>query len=381
MNKFFEIIKDEFRHFISDAGVLLIMIAAVIAYSFWYVMPYQQEVIKEIPVGVVDLDNTNFSKDFIRDLNITDVLDINKRCMSIHDAEIAFYKDEIRGFIVIPKDFERDLLRGQQVDVSVYADSAYLIVYKTLYSAIAQTSIEMGGRIEVIKMMKQGIHKKQAINVKKPFEFIQVPLFNSVGGYKSYVYPVILVLILHQTLLLGLGLQQGTRNEKKRKYCKKEKDMPFILFARSTLYVFLYLFYGAVAFFIFPELFVYPAHYNPLPLIGIFTLMLYAACFFAQTLAYCFRIRESALLIMVVTSIIFIFIPGLIWPRESIPTLINIFSFFIPATCGIDGIIKINQNGASFMNVLYDYLWLMFLCLFYFITAIYFTKKLDKTFE
>ena len=69
--------------------------------------------------------------------------------MSIHDAELAFFKDKVRGFIVIPKDFERDLLMGRQVDVSVYGDSAYLIVYKTLYSAIVETAIGMGGRIEV----------------------------------------------------------------------------------------------------------------------------------------------------------------------------------------------------------------------------------------
>ena len=380
MNKFLSIIKDEFNHFISDGGVLLIMIAAVVAYAFWYVMPYQQEVIKEVPVGVVDLDNTDTSKDFIRDLDITDVLDIKEHCMSIHDAEIEFYKNKIRCFIVIPKDFESDLLKGKQVDVATYGDSAYLIVYKTMYSTIAQTAIEMGGKIEVFRMMKQGLHKKQALTVKQPFEFVQTPLFNPVGGYKSYVYPVILVLILHQTLILGLGMLQGTRNEKKEKYCKEEKDLPFTLFARSTFYVILYLLYGAIAFLIFPSLFVYPMHYNIIPMFVIYILMLYCVSFFAQTLSYWFRMRESALLIMVVTSLIFIFMIGLIWPRESIPFIINIISFFIPATCGIDGIIKINQNGATFINVIYDFLWLIFLTAFYFTTAILLTKKSDRNF-
>ncbi|MCQ2958049.1 MAG: ABC transporter permease [Candidatus Gastranaerophilales bacterium] len=381
MMKFLSIIKDEYKNFLADTGVLLIMIAAVVAYAFWYVMPYQQEVMKEIPVGVVDLDNSDFSRDYVRDLNITDVLKIKKRSMSIHDAEIAFYKDEIRGFVVIPKDFEKDLLKGKQVNVSLYGDSAYLIVYKTLYAAVAQTSIATGGKIEVAKMMKQGLKKKQALTVKQPFEFVQVPLFNPVGGYKSYVYPVILVMILHQTMILGLGLMQGTRNEKKKKYCKNAKDLPLTLFARSTFYVLLYLLYGLVAFFIFPELFVYPMHYNPVPLLGIYILMLYTVCFFAQTISYFFRIREAALLVMVVTSLVFIFIPGLIWPRESIPAFINIFSFFIPATCGIDGIIKINQNGAGFINIIYDYLWLMFLCLLYFGSAILLTKKSDDSFD
>ena len=162
-----------------------------------------------------------------------------------------------------------------------------------------QTAIETGAKIEIGKMMKSGIPKKQAMAIKQPFEFIQIPLYNSIGGYKSYVYPIILIMILHQTLLFGLGMLQGTRNENHEKYTEKPEDIPFTLFARSTMYVFLYLLYGAIAFLIFPTIFNYPMHYNIIPLFVIYTLMLYTVAFFAQTLSYCFRTRETVLLIMV----------------------------------------------------------------------------------
>lgn len=381
MKKFLSIIKSEFKNFLSDEGIKLVMIVGVLAYMFCYALPYYKEVIKEVPVAVVDLDQSDYSRSFIRSLDATDSLQIKEQLFSLEGSEEELYRDKIKGFIVIPKDFEKDTLQGKQTNVSLYADSAYLIVYKTVYSAVLQTSIETGAKIEVAKMMKKSMPKKQAIAIKQPFEFVQVPLFNSIGGYKSYVYPVILILILHQTLVLGMGLVQGTRNEIKEKYCKDEKDIPVTLLARSTMYILLYLIYGFMAFLIFPSIFVYPMNYNIIPLFVMYLLMLYAAAFFAQTISYWFKIRESAILVLIVFSIIFIFIPGLIWPRESIPQLINIISFFIPATCGIDGIIKINQNGAGFMNVIYDYLWLMFLCVFYFCTAVFLTKRADKKFD
>ena len=380
MNKFLEIMFEEFKRFTSEKGVMLIMIVAVILYSFWYAMPYNREVIKDVPIGIVDLDETDFSRDVVRDLDVTDVLDFKQHYLSIHDAERDFFRGKLMGFIVVPKDFQKDILRGKQVNVSLYADSAYLVVYKTIYSAALQAALENGARLEVGRMMKTGIPKKQAIAVKQPFEFISVPLFNPVGGYKSYVYPVILVMILHQTLIMGLGMLQGTRNQKKEKYTLDPKDIPFTLLARSTMYVLMYLFYGSVAFLIFPSLFVYPSHYNLIPLFLVYILFLYCVAFFAQTISYWFRMRESVLLIMVVTSLIFVFIPGLIWPRESIPEFINIISFLIPGTCGVDAIIKLNQNGASFINILYDYLWLMFLTIAYFISAVYLTKKSDSKF-
>ncbi len=378
MNKFFAIMADEFKHFIKDKGVLLVMVVAVIAYSFCYVLPYNTEVMKDVPIGIVDLDNTSSSRNFVRSIDSTDALDIVTHALSVEEAEKEFYKSNIKGFIVIFDNFENDLHKGKQTNISFYGDSAYLIVYKTLYSLVAQAAIETGAKIEVGKMMKSGVPKRQAVAIKQPFEFVQVPLFNSIGGYKSYVYPIILILILHQTLILGLGMRQGARNERRKKYCADSKDIPFVLFARTTLYVLIYLFYGSVAFLIFPEIFVYPMHYNIIPMYLMYILMLYAAAFFAQSISYFFKIREAVLLVMVVTSLLFIFIPGLIWPREAIPDFINWLSFLIPSTCGIDGIIKINQNGAGFMNVLYDYFWLMFLCVGYYILAVFVTRKLDS---
>ena len=256
-----------------------------------------------------------------------------------------------------------------------------MIIYKAIYTGVMQTALETGARIEIGRLVKMGIPKQTAIALKQPFQFVQVPLYNPAGGYETYVYPVILIVILHQTLIVALGMLQGTRNEKKIRFCKNDKDIPFVLLARATFYVLLYILYGAFIFLICPALCRYPMCYNVLPLFVLYGLMLYSAVFFAQVISYGFRTRESSLMILVVTSLVFIFLPGLIWPKEAIPAAVNAGALFIPATAAIDGITKVNVQGATFFQVGFDFIWLLLLNVIYFVAAIFVTKKLHKEYE
>lgn len=378
MKKFFQIIKTEWKNFLSDSGATLVMIIGVMGYSLFYALPYSTEIIKEAPVGVVDYDNTDLSRTFARNLDTSDAVKVVSNQLSLQEAEKQFYKNKIKGFVIIPKDFEKDVLRGKQSAVDLFADSAYMIIYKAVYSGTVQTAVSLGARIEVGKLMKSGVPKQLAMTLKQPFEFVQVPLYNPAGGYETYVYPSILVMILHQTLVVGLGLMQGTKNELREEYCKKEDCLPLVLFARCTTYVLLYLFYSIVIFLVFPALFVYPMAYNIIPLFLLLIPMYYSAAFFAHTISYFFKTRESALLILVVTSLVFIFLPGFIWPKEAIPLPVNFLALFVPSTCGIDGIIKINQLNGTFWDVRYDFLWLIFLCALYFLVSVYSLKRLNS---
>lgn len=381
MKKFFDILKNEFKTFINDHGVILIMVVGVVVYSLFYTVPYANEVVKEAPIAVVDLDQTSFSREFVRNLDATDYVKVVEKLPSLKEAQKKYYEGEISGFAIIPKDFQKDIYRGKQVDLSLYVDSAYLIIYKAIYTGVMQTTLETGARVEIGRLVKMGVPKKTALALKQPFQFVQIPLYNPAGGYETYVYPVILMMILHQTLIVALGMLQGTRNEKKIRYCKNDKEIPITLFARTTFYVLLYFLYGAFIFLICPALCRYPMCYNVLPLFVLYGLMLYAAAFFVQVISYGFRIREASLMVMVVTSLVFIFLPGIIWPKEAIPQIVNVISMFIPVTPAIDGITKVNVQGATFYQVLPDFLCLLFLCVLYFFLAIFVTKKLHKEYE
>ena len=370
MKKFLEIIKDEFNKFIKDPAITLIMIIGVIAYPLFYAIPYSTEVIREAPISVVDMDNSQLSREFIRNIDATDSIKVISKTTTNIEAEKDFYKDEIKGFINIPKDFEKNIKQGKQTNLSLYVDSSYMIIYKAIYSKTMETALEMGAKIEIAKMIKQGIPTQKAIAIKQPFEFIQVPLYNIAGGYATYAYPMILILIMHQTLLLGLLIRLATRKERKEPYCEDIKQIPMNIFARVSFYVLLYLVYSLVFFLIYPNLINYPMSYNVIPLFLMLIPLYYSVGFFAHTISPIFKEREIPILFVVATSLIFIFLPGLIWPKEAIPQAINILSSFIPATYSVDGIIKINQMNATFWDIKSNFIWMITLSFLYFFIAI-----------
>ena len=103
----------------------------------------------------------------------------------------------------------------------------------------------------------------------------------------------------------------------------------------------------------------------------------YSVGFFAHTISPIFKEREIPILFVVATSLIFIFLPGLIWPKEAIPEVINLLASFIPATYSVDGIIKINQMNATFWDIKFNFIWLITLSFLYFLIAIKVFKNED----
>ena len=393
-----KILKNEFVEIFKDPGSSLIMVGAIFLYSLFYTIPFANNALRNVPIGVVDNDNTSLSQKFIRDLNATEYIEVIETQKDIEDAKLEYYKNKIRAFVLIPKDFERDIKRGNPSFVSSYTDSAYLIIYKNIATAVATVAGETGAKIEVGTLMKKGTPKEAAKSLVNPVEFVQNPLYNPIGSYQNYIYPLILIMILQQTMLIGVSMLNATLRErisgfKERgengnwKLTKLNAINPYsnnpieIVIGKSLAYVLLYFIYALIFFLIFPTFVTYDMTYNLIPMFLILVPFLFASAFLGISLVYFCKKREISFFIMIVSSVPLIFLPGFVWPRESIPTVLNVLSKFIPFETAADGLVKINQMGASFCQVQKDFWILLGLCCLYFVAACYTMKKIKSEIE
>lgn len=378
-----KIFKDELKTIFKDPGSRLIMVSAILLYSLFYTMPFTNHAARNIPIGVIDNDNSSLSKEFVRDLNATEYVSISNFYADIESAKRDYYSNKIRAFILIPEDFERDVKRGKQSFVSSYCDSAFLILYKQIATAVSTLSNETAAKLEIGTMMKNGITRDAAISMVNPIEFVQNPLYNPIGSYQNYIYPLVLIMILHQTMLIGISMLGATLREKING-CKENKISPYsnnpveIVLGKSFAYVALYFIYALVFLLIFPAFIVYDMTYNLLPMLLILIPFLFATAFFGISLVYFCTQREVSFFIMIVSSVPLIFLPGFVWPKEAIPPILNILSKFIPFEAAADGLVKINQMGANFYQVQHDFWILSGLCILYFISAYLTIKKLQS---
>jgi ABC-2 type transport system permease protein len=95
-----------------------------------------------------------------------------------------------------------------------------------------------------------------------------------------------------------------------------------------------------------------------------------ATSFLGQMLGLVFRHRETAVLLALASSLPQFFLVGVSWPAEALPGFLHQARGLLPSVNAIDGMVRINQMGASLAEVRPDWLRLWALTLLYFAIAV-----------
>ena len=106
--------------------------------------------------------------------------------------------------------------------------------------------------------------------------------------------------------------------------------------------------------------------------------MLLATAMFGQTVQYICKERESAFIVVVFTSVLFLFLSGLTWPRYAMNDLWTWMGNLVPATWGVEGFIRINSNGASLAESSRPYIAMWILTAVYFLTSCLVTAAIRR---
>jgi ABC-2 type transport system permease protein len=94
-----------------------------------------------------------------------------------------------------------------------------------------------------------------------------------------------------------------------------------------------------------------------------------ATSFLGQALGLVFRHRETAVLLVLASSLPQFFLVGVSWPAEALPGVLRQARELLPSVNAIDGVVRINQMGASLAEVRPDWMRLWALTLLYFAVA------------
>ena len=94
-----------------------------------------------------------------------------------------------------------------------------------------------------------------------------------------------------------------------------------------------------------------------------------ATSFLGQALGLVFRHRETAVLLVLASSLPQFFLVGVSWPAEALPGVLRQARELLPSVNAIDGLVRINQMGASLAEVHPDWVRLWVLALLYFAIA------------
>ena len=383
--KYFDYIVEELRAIVKDEGVLLFFIFLPLAYPLIYSWVYNNEVVREVPVAIVDKSSSALSREFARRFDASPDVCVALHCKDMEEAKSAIGHGDVYGILYFPQDFAQNIGRMKQSHVSVYCDMSYMLTYKAIYQTATAVSSLMGSEIQRIALQKY-TSRDEEISLH-PLEFSEVPIFNTTGGYGNFIIPGVLVLIIQQAMLLGVGMLAGTRREDEKLYFRKpslgnpiqRKEIVQRTLGNATAYILLFAVMLAWITLIVPRIFGFVSMVHAWDLFLFLLPYLVACAFFAITASEMVRYRENVMLVVVFTSLPMLFISGISWPQSNISGFWQGVSYIFPSTFAIRGFVRMSSMGALLSDCVSEYIALWLLAIVYLACSLVIAIRRERT--
>jgi len=347
----------EWKLMYTDPAAVLLLVVAGVLYAFYYPTPYINQTVSKVPVAVVDLDNTAMSRELTRMATAAQQIEVKAVYADRREAEESMSRDEIYGFMVIPEDMEKNIRNHEQVSVNIFTHGAYVMLHGAIGTAFSTCALTLGAtnKVKQIALGKQ-VPSAKAIAMRDPIPISIQTLYNSSGSYSNYVVPSVLVVILQQSLIIGICVLGGSRAH--RRFRKKFRDSPvenettlYRYFGRSLAYFLHYcsfiLFYHCVIY----NLFDFPRRGEVLPMVVFSIVFLASTINLGMVVSQVFLRRESSMQLFLYLSIPILFLANFSWPSYLMPHWMTALSYILPSTFAVPAWLSIEQMGADIYDV------------------------------
>lgn len=348
---------------IKDKGIMIFILFVPLVYPLLYSYVYTNEVVRDVPVVVVDDCNNAISREMIRKINASPDVEVIARCNNMDEALQSVKEQESYGIIRIPSSLSQDIYNGGQTHIGVYCDMASLLYYKAILLTATNVSLEMNKDIKVEHYLTGSTERQDEIT-KMPVEYDYVPWYNPQSGFAAFLIPPVLMLIIQQTLFLGIGMSMGNSREKNMgcviPFNRWYKNPVHIVFGKGLPYFFLYIVLSIYMFIVVTRIFTLPQLGDYWTFIAFIIPYLLSCIFLGMVLSSFVYRREDCIMLFVFLSVPMLFLSGLSYPQTSMPEFWKYISYIFPSTFGMNGYVKIASMGASIHDVKTEFcaLWL-----------------------
>jgi ABC-2 type transport system permease protein len=354
----------EWRRVLALRGAFILLVVAPLVYGIYYPQPYLNQILRKIPIAVVDDDLSELSRRIVETLDASGAVSVAIRADALPQARAALDRGEAFAVVRIPPGTERDVLKGTTVHVPIYADATYLFIFRTMASGISVAINTLSAELAAGGARTDGSLVKATLASSSPADILLQPIFNPVGGYASYIVPAAFVLLLQQLLLIGASLLTVVA------LAQPGGGAFASVLGRGVAHLTIFLPALALYLIVLPRFYGFSTLGQPLQLFALALLFTLATSFMGQAAGAWFKNPETPTLIFIGTSLPQFFLTGFAWPREMIPEWVQAVGSIFPSDFAIDGIVRINQMGATLWELVRDWRGLWWLTVIYFALAV-----------
>ena len=335
----------------TDQSAVVMMMFSLIIYSFFYPSAYMHQVTLHVPLAVVDLDNSVLSRKLTMTAAATQGVEVVSHPGSMDEAKRQLQHGTVDSILWIGPGYERDVLRGGHGDIAIVSNGAYLIRTRTTLSAMGDAIVKAAG--DAVRLTPT-----EGIPAASPVRLVVRPLYNTREGYGSAIVPAVFMLIVQQTLTLGIGLVMATW---RGRGLTRFKPVAFLGTAAAffTIGICGVLYFCGCGFWMQD----YPRGGNLAGLFIVGPLFVAAVVAMGLFLGSFYRRRDQSGQFLLGTSVPFFFLSGISWPHTVVPTALVWFSDLVPSTSAMQAVVKMMEMGATLDEIRPEILTLALLAL------------------
>lgn len=332
-------LQDEWRRVWHDEGVVLIVVFALFIYGVSYSLGYGGEVLNDVPIAVVGGDEGSMSRRLVQIFDASPKLRVAHEVADLNEAEQLLRERKVWGAVTLSPDLERDILAERQSAVAILGDASYFLAYREVVE----------GAVTAIRQMNAEIVEQREGAYNPPIIFEQRNLFNPMLGYGIFVMPAIILLIVQQTAIIGVGMVSATRRERRERYASTSAIA--VTIGRTTAYLTIYAatlgFMLTVHYWIFD----YPMRGEWWRCVAVVVPYMLAVVSLAQMVGALFRRRESSIIWLLWLSIPFLLVSGVSLPPQAFPEWLYMLGRVVPSSSAVEAWIAVQSMGATLADV------------------------------
>lgn len=182
-----------------------------IIHTLLYGNYFRQRTNGNIPIGIVDQDNTATSRSIIRNISAVPTFKVTKYFVNEAAAREAVQRKEIYGYLSIPPKFEQDAITGQDATLSYYYHYALLSVGGELMAAFETALAPVSLSPVVMQAVALGVEQDQITTFLLPVQASNHPIYNPSLDYSVYLsqpfFFVLFQILILLTTVYAIGIE------------------------------------------------------------------------------------------------------------------------------------------------------------------------------
>ena len=213
------VVRREIHRLLSTPVYLFCIFIAPLISMLFFLSLMQEGLPKDLPVAVVDLDNSETSRNLVRQLEAFEQTRVSLRTGSFSEARTAMQKGHVYGIFYIPENFSVEATTGKQPKLSYYTNATYLIAASLLFRDMKTMSVLANGAVGLQTGTAKGLTEDQIMAQLQPIVIDTHVIGNPWLNYSVYLnntlLPGILQLLIFSVTVFSIGteIKQGTARQ------------------------------------------------------------------------------------------------------------------------------------------------------------------------